>query len=92
MPQIKALGQTTITGKNQVSLPAEGMRRLGWGRGDKLLVRMIDDHTLVLIRRPTNWTETFAGRLGHVFGTHEQTLAWLEEERRGWERESGDVD
>ena len=38
MGTIKAVGETTLTGKNQVSLPAQGIRELGWQRGDKLLV------------------------------------------------------
>ena len=65
----KAVGETTLTGKNQVSLPAKCIRELGWERGDHLIVEVFGDDLLVLMRRPTNWTESFAGRLTDVFGT-----------------------
>lgn len=89
-PTSTGIGQTTITGKNQVSLPADGLRRLGWHRGDHLVVDVLGDDVMVLIKRPASWTEAFAGRLGHVFGGHPQNLAYLEEERRGWDLPGGD--
>lgn len=79
------IGETTITGKNQVTLPAEGLRQLQWRRGDRLLVEALGDDVLLLIRRPANWTDAFAGSLTDVFGTHEETIRWLEEERRSWD-------
>ena len=78
------VGETTVTGKNQVSLPAAGLRRLHWKRGDHLLAEVIGDDLLVLMRRPENWTEALAGKLTNVFGTHEETIRWLEEERDAW--------
>ncbi|MBI4491570.1 MAG: hypothetical protein HY690_02110 [Chloroflexi bacterium] len=83
----RLVGETTITGKNQISLPAQGLRLVGWGRGDRLLVEVLGENVMLLIRRPENWTEAFAGRMSDVFGTHEETLRWLEEERRSWDRE-----
>jgi AbrB family looped-hinge helix DNA binding protein len=86
-PQVK---ETTITGKNQVTLPAEAVRQLGWEKGDRLIVDVIDVgglKMLTLMQRPENWAETFAGRLGYVFGTHEEVLQYLDEERRSWEEQ-----
>lgn len=83
----RLIGETTITGKNQISLPAQGMRLLGWERGDRLIVEMVEDDIVVLIRRPSSFTDAFAGRLSHVFGSHEDTLNYLEEERKAWETE-----
>ncbi|MCL5959223.1 MAG: AbrB/MazE/SpoVT family DNA-binding domain-containing protein [Chloroflexi bacterium] len=80
-------GETTITGKNQVSLPAKSIRELGWERGDRLIVEIIGEDILVLMRRPSRWTEEFAGRLTDVFGMHEETMKWLDEERKGWHSE-----
>jgi bifunctional DNA-binding transcriptional regulator/antitoxin component of YhaV-PrlF toxin-antitoxin module len=79
------VGETTITGKNQVSLPAHGVRHLGWERGDRLIVQLLDGDVMILRRRPANWAEAYAGKLGHVFGTHEENLRFLEEERANWE-------
>jgi AbrB family looped-hinge helix DNA binding protein len=92
---IRNVGETTITGKNQISLPAEGVRKLGWERGDRLLVTVLDDDTMVLRRRPRSgreWAEMFAGKLGDVFGDHEETTRFLDELRREWDRETADDD
>ena len=78
-------GETTITGKNQVSLPTAGLRQLGWQRGDHLLVSVLGDDVLILIRRPQSWTDAFAGGLDNVFGTHEDNLNYLREEQRSWD-------
>ena len=83
-------GGTTITGKNQITLPARGVRQLGWEKGDRLLVDVVDVgglQMMVLLRYPDNWAETFAGRLTGVFGTHGEALRYLEEERRSWDAE-----
>ena len=87
MTRIHLVGETTITGKNQVSLPANGVRELGWERGDSLLVETIGGEIMVLLRRPASWTEFFAGKLSDVFGTHEENLAWLAEERQSWDED-----
>ena len=81
------LGETTLTGRNQVSLPSKGLRRLGWKRGDKAIVEAIGEDILVLIRRPARWTDAFAGRLTGVFGTHEENLELIERERASWQEE-----
>ncbi len=38
---------TTITGKNQVTLPAELVRELGWTPGTRLDWQKLDDNSLV---------------------------------------------
>jgi AbrB family looped-hinge helix DNA binding protein len=78
------VGGTTITGKNQVSIPARGMRALGWQKGDQLLVEVARGDLLVLVRRPARWADAFAGKLGDVFGDHDDTFAYLDEERQSW--------
>jgi hypothetical protein len=84
---VKMVGETSITGRNQVSLPARSVRELGWARGDRLFVEILGKDMLLLVRRPKNWVEAFSGKMGDVFGSHEDTLRYLDEERRGWERE-----
>ena len=86
--RIEQVGETTITAKNQVSLPADGARLLGWQKGDRLLVtvqRTSLGDIMTLMRRPEDWTEAFAGKLGHLCGTHEEILQYLEEEHRSWD-------
>jgi AbrB family looped-hinge helix DNA binding protein len=85
LPIPEPVGATTITAKNRVSLPAKAIRHLGWKKGDQLLVTMLNDDTIVLTRRPENWTDAYSGKMGHVFGTHEDTMRFLEEERRSWQ-------
>jgi hypothetical protein len=83
----KVIRQATLTRKNQVSLPPEAVRLLGWRRGDHLIVKVLDTNMLLLVRRPEGWAASFAGKLGHVFGDHEDTLRYLREERRSWNAE-----
>jgi AbrB family looped-hinge helix DNA binding protein len=73
----------TITGRGQVSLPAKGMRDLGWRPGDHLLVERIGS-ALVLVRRPENWAEDVAGSFSHLFGTTGENVAFVRGERAGW--------
>jgi len=79
------VGETTITGKNQISLPAEALRQLGWEKGDHVLVQNFGDDTLVLMRKPASWADAFSGKMGHVFGDHEDTMRYLDELRQEWE-------
>lgn len=77
--------ETTITGKNQISLPARRLRDLGWQRGDRLLVELQGD-TLVLKRRPESWTELYAGMFSELFESESGARDYLESERRAWEQ------
>ncbi len=81
------VGETTITAKNQVSLPAHGVQELGWAKGDRLLVEVLGNDIMVLLRRPASWTDAFAGRLTGIYGHHDEVLRYLEAERRSWESE-----
>src|SRR5438105_4404009 len=40
---IQVIGETTLTAKNQISLPAAGVRLLRWNKGDRLLVELVGD-------------------------------------------------
>jgi bifunctional DNA-binding transcriptional regulator/antitoxin component of YhaV-PrlF toxin-antitoxin module len=71
---VKPVGETTITGKNQISLPAQGLRELGWGRGDHLVVQIVGEDMLLLMRHPDDCVAAFSGRMGDVFGDHQDTL------------------
>lgn len=81
---MKGRTETTITSKNQISLPVDSLRTLGWRRGDRLLVQVIGEDQLVLTRKPESWAEFYSGKLGHVFGDHEDNMAYLDEERASW--------
>ncbi|MGH7867380.1 MAG: AbrB/MazE/SpoVT family DNA-binding domain-containing protein [Candidatus Dormibacteraceae bacterium] len=81
------IGETAITNEQQISLPAEALQALGWKCGDRLTIELVGDDRLVLRRRPNSYVEYFAGKLGHVFGTHEEIMQYLEEERRSWDEE-----
>ncbi|HVA93158.1 MAG TPA: AbrB/MazE/SpoVT family DNA-binding domain-containing protein [Chloroflexota bacterium] len=87
----RLVGETTITSKNQVTLPARGLAAVGWERGDHILVEVIDEHMLLLVRRRADWVDAFAGQLSDVFGTHEETRAYLEQERQAWSTDHHEV-
>ncbi len=44
---------TTITGKNQVTLPAEIVREFGWKPGTKLDWQKFDDNSLIVRPQPS---------------------------------------
>ena len=83
---------TTISSKNQITLPVEILRRLGLKSGDKLIVRDVGRH-IVLFPRPENWLQAFAGSMRGVYGeTVEDIDRYIEElrdspERRAWHEE-----
>ena len=54
---------STISSKNQITLPAQLLRELGLGPGDRLAVTR-DGGRLVLRARPKDWVEHYAGSLG----------------------------
>ena len=63
-----------------MSLPARGMRAVGWQPGDHLLVERVGD-ALVLFRRPDDWADEVAGSFNHLFGTTEENVAFVRAER-----------
>ena len=79
------IGETRITGRGQISLPARGLKALAWRKGDRLLVGRLGNDALLLMRRPTNWADAFAGKLTHVFGDTESTVALIRTERATWD-------
>ena len=88
---MKGRPEITITSKNQVSLPAASLKALGWQRGDKLVVNVHGDGTLVLMKRPESWTDFYSGKMGDVWGDHEDTLRYLDEERASWSERFPDL-
>jgi hypothetical protein len=78
--------EVIISGKNQITLPPAATRATGWQRGDHLLVGVVGSDMVVLMRKPADWVEQFAGALSEVFGTGEETRDYLERERQTWER------
>ena len=78
------LGEVTISGRGAVNLPARALRHAGWRRGDRLFVELLDDNVIVLVKRPQQIAEGFAGRFTHLFPDPEDTRRFLAEERASW--------
>jgi AbrB family looped-hinge helix DNA binding protein len=81
---MKGKPEITITDENQVSLPAAILKELGWQQGDRLLVRVVGNDTLVITKPPASWADKFSGKMGDVWGDHEDTMRYLAEERATW--------
>ncbi len=72
---------TTISSKNQITLPAQLLREMGLGPGDRLAVSREGDR-LVLRARPKDWVRHYAGSLGGLYGgTRRQTDEYLKDLR-----------
>ena len=89
---MKGKPEVTLTSKNQVSLPAKSLRELGWQRGDLLIVTVLGNDMLVLTRRPTSWTDFYSGKMGDVWGDHEDNMRYLDEERASWNERFPELD
>src|SRR6476620_6952039 len=77
---------STISSKNQITLPAQLLRELGLGPGDRLAVTR-DGGRLVLRARPKDWVEHYAGSLGGLWGNAEEIEAEIREGRDSGHRD-----
>jgi AbrB family looped-hinge helix DNA binding protein len=76
---------STISSKNQITLPAQLLRELGLSAGDRLSIRR-DGDRLILRPRPKDWADYYGGSLRGVYGnTKEEIDEYIREEREGWE-------
>ena len=76
---------TTISSKNQITLPAQLLREMGLGAGDRLAVRR-EGNRLVLRPRPKDWVEYYGGSLRGLYGeTSKETAAYVDELRNEWD-------
>ncbi len=75
----------TLSSKNQITIPAEIVRRLGLKPSDKLIAELIEDH-VVLLPQPDSWTDYFTGSLKGVYGsTKDEIDRYIAEVRYGWD-------
>jgi AbrB family looped-hinge helix DNA binding protein len=78
---------TTISTKNQITLPAQLLREIGIGPGDRLAISR-EGNRLVMRPRPKDWVEYHAGSLRGMYGdTPEEIEAYIKELRDETDRE-----
>jgi bifunctional DNA-binding transcriptional regulator/antitoxin component of YhaV-PrlF toxin-antitoxin module len=79
---------STISSKNQITLPVQLLREMGVGPGDRLAVTL-EGGRLVLRVRPKDWAEHYAGSLPNLWGdTVEEIDAFIREGRETPERDA----
>jgi bifunctional DNA-binding transcriptional regulator/antitoxin component of YhaV-PrlF toxin-antitoxin module len=79
---------STISSKNQITLPVQLLRQMGVGPGDRLAVAL-EGNRLVLRVRPKDWAEHYAGSLPNLWGdTVEEIDAFIREGRETPERDA----
>lgn len=94
MATVQQPTEAVVTDEHQITTLPALLDRLGWEEGTRVKFNVLDEHTVVLQRLhpktppPEGWAAHFAGKLGHVFGDHDEIKAYLEEERRSWEPEA----
>jgi len=75
---------STISSKNQITLPAHLLRELGIGPGDRLAVSR-DGARLVLRARPKDWVRYHAGSLAGLYGKNAREAdAYVRDLRNEW--------
>jgi AbrB family looped-hinge helix DNA binding protein len=90
---------TTISSKNQITLPAHLLREMGLRPGDRLAV-VREGSRLVLRARPRDWVRHYAGSLSGAYGgSREEIDSYLkglreeddraEEIERAWSGQTG---
>ena len=78
---------STISSKNQITLPAHLLREMGIGPGDRVAVTL-EGKRLVLRPRPKDWVTYLGGSLKGLWGnTPEETEAYIAELRAESDRE-----
>ena len=76
---------STVSGKNQITLPVNLTRQLGIQPGDKLTIEIIGGE-LVIIPQPDSWVQYFQGSMKGTYGqSKEQADRLIAEERASWE-------
>ncbi len=76
--------KTTISSKNQITIPARMIREMGLKPGDQLAVEL-DGLRLILHPRPKDWVSYTAGSMPGYYGeTKEDIDAYLREVRGSW--------
>lgn len=76
--------KTTISSKNQITLPARLLREIGLKPGDQLAVEQ-DGLRLILHPRPKDWVSYTAGSMPGYYGkTKKDVDAYIREVRGSW--------
>lgn len=78
------LGRTTVSRKNQVTLPVAALRAADVGPGDRLRVEVASSGVVHLVRESDPWYEAFEAMVGSAPGI--SAAAALDELRDEWER------
>jgi AbrB family looped-hinge helix DNA binding protein len=79
---------STISSKNQITLPVHVLRALGIGAGDRLAVT-VEGRRLVLRPRPKDWVAYHAGSLPRAYGRNAaEADAYVRELRDDAERDN----
>lgn len=77
------MSQTTISSKNQITLPKSLLEELGLKPGAKLIVRP-KDHQIILELRPKSLTKALKGLGKNAFKKLGGGEAYLKRERAQW--------
>ena len=79
---------TTLSAKNQITLPARLLRGLGLKPGDRMAVSL-EGNRLILRPRPKDWLAYHAGSLPDLYGKDREEIdAYVRELREGDERDA----
>ena len=83
---------STISSKNQITLPARLLRELGLGAGDRVSIR-VDGDRLILRPRPKDWADYYGGSMRGIYGgTKEEIDEYIRQERASWDEHSRRVE
>jgi bifunctional DNA-binding transcriptional regulator/antitoxin component of YhaV-PrlF toxin-antitoxin module len=79
------VGELRVSDETGITLPSCVAEGAGWKQGDRLCIEVVSDDLLIVSRQPVNLADALAGRLTHLFPSHEENQRFLDEERASWE-------
>jgi AbrB family looped-hinge helix DNA binding protein len=72
---------SVLSSKRQLTLPAQMARELGLVAGSRVILRLEDDHIVLIPLGPGRLTQALGGSLRGAYGDAE---AYIREERTSW--------
>jgi len=75
--------EVKLRNKNQLTLPEDIVKRLNLAPGDRLIVEIDDDKPRQARIRPLR--RSYAGILDGMWGTDEEALEYVRNERASWD-------
>ena len=77
---------TTVSSKNQISIPTKVLKALGLSKGSKVAVYHINDKKAIISKQPESYAESLRGLGKEVWDKLGGSEKYLQNERNSWDK------